>query len=1096
MKKFFALLALVLGVVSCQTEPEGFDVNVGGEQEVMLNVSLPEATRATSAEGFDLNNLGDYSIRYILEIAYNGHVLRDVQVSESKTVTFPVRLAPGRNYQFTVWADLVKEGQNDLYYKVLEGAQDDVSALANIELKNWTPNVEARDAWTDTKSFRFGEDDLEMTLTRPFAKVRVVATDIAEIRKFGIVPTNAVVEYFETEMYTKFDAVAGAAKGETTSKTLEFAYADVDTYADVTGQFTVFADYVLVPADGNVQFTLSVYDNTKGNDALIKTNNFNTTIPVAKNKVTSIVGNVLTDGDNITVKVEDAFENGSAWNPSTDDYDVELWDGVTIEEPAYDETTKTYTIKNGNHLAWVAAAVNGTLPAETRATIEPKSFKGETIKLAKDINLNFENWTPIGIPTGYNNLFNGTFDGDGHKVANLRVDNNKGAGLFGATTGATIKNVVIDNVRLNTNHYAGAVVAWAESGAVAVKLENCVVKNAEVTVKAELVDGEWDNGDKGAALIGFAHAVNIADCKVENVKVTAYRDFAGLVGYADKTSIANCETANVELEQDLTHNYKDETPDTYGEVIGRNGGGNKIDGEDFVATATQLQAAVDAATGETTLCLGNDIVGDVTVVQKPGVKITINGRGFKYNGSIKVHSNSNYYADAALTIKKVNFETATASTNVIEALENGSQRYSNNITVEDCTFTATDAAINTSVAVQVKATRGVTVKNCTANNMHSLIQAQSCDTGDVKVIDCTVNGKNGVAFKQVKSATVEGTTITALEYGIRFDGNIDNYGIVVKNNNVTAAQPFIVRKMTGKNNTITLEGTNTLTTEAEYQIVVTNGSDDEEYVKPTGTYTLTGADAYTVFPAPFPVASWDEFTAALAAGETDIKLTEDITYNKSYDLKKNVTLDLNGKSLEISDPALMLNIFSTATIKNGTIKGKVYARTSSNITFDGVTFGGSINGDGSIEASLQVQGACNVYAKNCSFNATNSNSTKSRPLSIQSTSSGTYKFEGCSFKSNTNQNQVYVNPLSSTAKLDFTNCNFNNKIPNIMFAATCPLTNLTMSGTTKLSSVTLEINRAKDAVTAEDLAYLRTMIANNSFSSVRVFYASGSEYIR
>ena len=66
-----------------------------------------------------------------------------------------------------------------------------------------------------------------------------------------------------------------------------------------------------------------------------------------------------------------------------------------------------------------------------------------------------------------------------------------------------------------------------------------------------------------------------------------------------------------------------------------------------------------------------------------------------------------------------------------------------------------------------------------------------------------------------------------------------------------------------------------------------------------------------------------------------------------------------------------------------------------------------------------------------------------------------------------------------------------------MFAAACPLTNLTMSGTTKLSSVTLETNRAKDAVTDEDLAYLRTLIANNSFSSVRLFYAGGSsEYIR
>ena len=227
-------------------------------------------------------------------------------------------------------------------------------------------------------------------------------------------------------------------------------------------------------------------------------------------------------------------------------------------------------------------------------------------------------------------------------------------------------------------------------------------------------------------------------------------------------------------------------------------------------------------------------------------------------------------------------------------------------------------------------------------------------------------------------------------------------------------------------------------------------------------------------------------------------ISADITYDKSYDLKKNVTINLNGKSLEISNPSLMLSIHSNVTIKNGTIKGKVYARKNADITFNSVNFGGTINGGGSTEGLLQVQGACNVYAKNCKFNATNSDNKKSRPLSIEGRSSGTLKFENCEFKSNANQNQVYVNPLSGTATLDFTNCNFNNKTPNIMFAAACPLTNLTMSGTTKLSSVTLETNRAKDAVTAEDLAYLReSLIANNSMSSVRLFYAGGSsEYIR
>ena len=305
-----------------------------------------------------------------------------------------------------------------------------------------------------------------------------------------------------------------------------------------------------------------------------------------------------------------------------------------------------------------------------------------------------------------------------------------------------------------------------------------------------------------------------------------------------------------------------------------------------VASLDKLQDAIDAAsTGENIIKLGADIEGDVTVIQKQGVKITIDGNGKKYDGSIKVHSNSYHYADAALTIKNVNFEASAASVNIIEALENGSERYSTNITVEDCTFTATGDAVNTAVGLQIKASKWAKVLNCTATNMHSLIQAQSCDE-TVVVNGCTINGKNGVAFKQVKAATVEGTTITALEYGIRFDGNIDNYGITVKNNNVTAVQPFIVRKMTGANNTITLEGENTLTTDDIYQIVITNGSDDEDYVTPTGTYTLTGADNFIVYPRDLVVSTAKALKDALKENSPKIYIAADIIISENWDARE------------------------------------------------------------------------------------------------------------------------------------------------------------------------------------------------------------------
>ena len=274
---------------------------------------------------------------------------------------------------------------------------------------------------------------------------------------------------------------------------------------------------------------------------------------------------------------------------------------------------------------------------------------------------------------------------------------------------------------------------------------------------------------------------------------------------------------------------------------------------DYVAfTAAELQALLDKeATGEIVINLGADIKGDVVDFQKADRHIVIEGCGKKYDGTIRIHNNSNHN-NGSITVKNINFETSTASVNFIEALENGSERYSNNITVDGCTFTAIDAAENTAVGVQAKSSKNLRIFNCAATGVHSLVQAQSCDE-DVIVKNATIKGKNGVAFKQVKNAVVEGSKIEAVGYGIRFDGNTDNYAITVKDNDVKAVQPFIVRKMIGANNTITLEGENTLTSTTTetpaYQIIITNGDDEEEYVAPTGSYTLTGAEKYVVYPA-------------------------------------------------------------------------------------------------------------------------------------------------------------------------------------------------------------------------------------------------------
>ena len=1154
--KFLALAALVLGLASCQTEPEGLDVVLGGEVDATICVEIPEAeTRAMDSAlgifGTDILN-GDATMRYILEIYHNGELAKERQelYSDKTRMAFPVRLVPGRAYDFVVWADVVTdEDAGDNHY-FTEGG------LTNITLNGeWNAMDETRDAFTGVMSVTSfsNSSDISFDLIRPFAKLRVRTTDIEDVLKLGIDPTTAIVEY-TTDHRQSFNARTveyGAAN--LADKTQNVNYTEV-SYEDMTAvdTYTLFADYFFADND-IVNFTLDVKD--AAGQTIGEKITFNTAINVRRNYLTTITGNLLTDANNVNVEIKPGFDGENT---------IDVWDGETVNAPSVDPTDNNiYIIEEPSELAWLAAAVNGTLTEEyTRATVAPNDFAGKTFKLTQDIDLGNEPWTPIG---NSNNIFKGTFDGQGHTITNLVVNggSNSNQGLFGVTHDGEIKDFTLENAKVSGRLNVGAVAGqpytskytnitvqghveingMAYVGGVGGKnayadWTNITVNVDETSyVKANSVENgtayrtyvggvvgfngegshtfsnitsninvEGSTCDVGG-LFGIAHYGNqfvncscTGDVTITTDDVESALEMGGIAGVWHNENNTAVTLTNCSFTGELrTPKITEDVNFYYGGLVGApyspTGTGKLIiGGVQYVATDAQLRAAVEAATGETTICFGADIEGDVTVVQKQGVKITIDGKGKKFIGSIKVHSNSNYYDDAALTIKNVNFETSAASVNAIEALENGSARYSQNITVEDCTFTATGEAVNTYVAVQVKATRGVTVTGCTATGMHSLIQAQSCDTGDVKVINSTVNGKNGVAFKQVKSATVEGTTITATGYGIRFDGNIDNYGIVVKNNNVTAPQPFIVRRMTGADNTIALEGTNTLTTKAEFQIVITNGEDDAEYVKPTGTYTLTGADDYTVFPAPFPVASWDEFTAALAAGEDNIKLTADITFDANYQLQKNVTLNLGGYSMTLP----MINIHTTTTIKNGTINGKVYARKNSEIVFDGITFSGAVSDNLSTEGHLAIQGGCrSLYAKNCLFSPTSVSGSQTKPLSFEGGST-IMKLENCEFKSSPYKKQVYFNSLSATGSLEFINCNFNNKTPNIMFAATCPLTNLRMSGTTKLSSVTLETNRAQDAVTAEDLAYLReSLIANNSMSSVRLFYAGGSsEYIR
>ena len=111
----------------------------------------------------------------------------------------------------------------------------------------------------------------------------------------------------------------------------------------------------------------------------------------------------------------------------------------------YDAEAKLATIYDAEGLSKFAKEVNGG-----------KSFAGETVVLAADIDLNSEEWTPIGTSE---HIFKGTFDGQEHTIKNLVVNGGSESykGLFGVTHDGEIKNLVVENAKVSGRVGVGVV---------------------------------------------------------------------------------------------------------------------------------------------------------------------------------------------------------------------------------------------------------------------------------------------------------------------------------------------------------------------------------------------------------------------------------------------------------------------------------------------------------------------------------------------------------------------------------------------------------------------------------------------------------------
>ncbi len=205
-----------------------------------------------------------------------------------------------------------------------------------------------------------------------------------------------------------------------------------------------------------------------------------------------------------------------------------------------DVATGNYEISTAEGMFWFANEVNAN----------GNTFAGKIVKLAADIDLNNQDWEPIG-QTGATQ-FLGTFDGQEHTISNLNIDSENETGgtyssaLFGWIERhgenqdylMAVKNVKVDGAVVKGHHNV-AVIAGYLIGTV----ENCHVTDAKVTCTHANNDA---CGGKAGVIAGIAAEAKalITGCTAANSTVKAGRDAGQIVGACIVGKVENCSATD------------------------------------------------------------------------------------------------------------------------------------------------------------------------------------------------------------------------------------------------------------------------------------------------------------------------------------------------------------------------------------------------------------------------------------------------------------------------------------------------------------------------------------------------------------------------
>lgn len=363
MLGLIAMLSVCAGLTACSEEVAPPQPPVReGEVDVVMTTSLPQAIQSyavNSSEG-GLINLEDkgYQVRYIMEIYPKGsdsRIDRQIQCVPLKSTgddyrqaSFKSKLLPAE-YDFVFWADIVREVStlldlnstdielpiysNAYFYSnktaprdiseelyrpigvnsVVEGDLKTICANNKKDISEARRESEFYDAFSCIKSLDIRSElpSEPIILKRPFAKLRLVTTD-ADMKGASIDWTNTEVKISgDNTLPYEYNARSGQFKNVSDAYGYWTSFIRCGEYTDDISSVkekTLGVFYLPIPTEAqNFEFTIKVNDKDATLPLLTKVLKVDM-VPLVGNKLTTIKGNLLSQEANVSITIDDEFD--------------------------------------------------------------------------------------------------------------------------------------------------------------------------------------------------------------------------------------------------------------------------------------------------------------------------------------------------------------------------------------------------------------------------------------------------------------------------------------------------------------------------------------------------------------------------------------------------------------------------------------------------------------------------------------------------------------------------------------------------------------------------------------------------------------------